>query len=302
VLPLPPPLPPSLDRLAPSPDTVLPDARPVAQPVTQVGIRPSTQPVLQSAVQPLGQPVAAIDPSYLSTPRPMSGSQLYQQRVAALRAGRLYTRLPANSFWESWINASRQPTYEEWVNLLSREAAVMARGQGSNRLTVLLGDSLSLWYPPEQLASDRFWLNQGISGDTTAGVLRRLSAFSQTRPNTIHIMLGINDLRRGASDAEVINNLRLIMQTLRQQHPQAQIFVHSILPTRLAAISNDRITHINQSLAYIAKQEQVNFLELGSYFTDEYGSLRRDLTTDGLHLSPRGYAMWQLALRSHRLA
>jgi lysophospholipase L1-like esterase len=232
----------------------------------------------------------------------MSGSQLYQQRVMALRAGRQYTRLPANSFWQTWVNATYQPTYQEWVSLLSQEAGAMARGQGSNRLTILLGDSLSLWYPPEQLPSDRFWLNQGISGDTTAGVLRRLSAFAQTRPDTIHVMLGINDLRHGATDAEVINNLRQIMRNLHRDHPQAQIFVHSILPTRLATIPSDRIQHINNSLAYIAKQEQVNYLDLSTYFTDEQGNLRLDLTTDGLHLNPRGYAMWQWALRSHNLA
>jgi lysophospholipase L1-like esterase len=294
-IPLPSPVLPSLDRFAPSPDMVLPVSQPISRPISQPVPRPISQPVLQT-------PVAAVDPISLGTPRPASGSQLYQQRIAALRAGRLYTRLPANSFQDQWINATRQPTYEEWVSLLSQEAGAMARGQGSNRLTILLGDSLSLWYPTEQLSSDRFWLNQGISGDTTTGVLRRLAAFSQTRPDTIHIMLGINDLRRGASDAEVINNLRQIMQTLRHQHPQAQIFVHSILPTRLPSISSGRIHRINHSLSYIAKQEQVNFLELGTYFSDEYGNLRRDLTTDGLHLNSRGYAMWQWALRSHNLA
>ncbi|MDX2212394.1 MAG: GDSL-type esterase/lipase family protein [Oculatellaceae cyanobacterium bins.114] len=232
----------------------------------------------------------------LSTPRPSSGSQLYRQRTIALRSGRTYTRLPANSYWESWVQATQQPTYEQWVSLLSQEAGAMARGQGSNRLTVLLGDSLYLWYPPERLASDRFWLNQGISGDTTTGVLRRLSAFAQTRPDTIHVMVGINDLRRGATDAEVINNSRQIMRQLRRNHPRAQIIIHSILPTRLAAIPSGRIHHINNTIAAIAKQEQVEYLDLLNYFADAQGNLRRDLTTDGLHLNPRGYATWQWAM------
>lgn len=256
---------------------------------------PLTTPELSDPVQ-FSDPTAATHS--LSTPRPASGSQLYRQRVVALRAGRTYTRLPANSFWESWVNATQQPTYEQWVSLLAQEAGAMARGQGANRLTVLVGDSLYLWYPPERLASDRFWLNQGISGDTTTGVLRRLSAFAHTRPDTIHVMVGINDLRRGATDTEVLNNSRQIMRQLRRNHPQAQIYIHSILPTRLAAIPSNRIHRLNTNLANIAKQEQVSYLELIGYFADAQGNLRRDLTTDGLHLNPRGYATWQWAMRN----
>lgn len=246
------------------------------------------------------RPIAAVTPyptRPINSPRPASGSQLYHQRLAALRAGTMYTRLPANSFYPAWINATRQPTHEQWLNLLAQEARVMARGQGNNRLTVVIGDSLSLWIPSEQLPMDRFWLNQGISGDTSAGVLRRLSAFSQTRPSTIHVMVGVNDLRRGASDEEVLANLRQIMRRLRQNHPQAQVFVHSVLPTRLAAIPGDRIYRINQQLAAIAQQEEVNYTDLLTTFADGNGNLRQELTTDGLHLNPLGYATWQLALQ-----
>lgn len=231
----------------------------------------------------------------LTTPRPVSGSQLYQQRWTALQAGRTYTRLPANSFQTAWVNATQQPTYEQWVNLLGQEARAMARGQGSNRLTAILGDSLSLWIPPEHLSSDRFWLNQGISGDTTTGVLRRLSALDQTRPNVIHVMVGINDLRQGRSDAEILSNLQQIMRQLRQRHPQSQIYIHSILPTRFSAIPGDRIRQINQAIASLTWQEGVSYLDVQSDFTDAQGNLRADLTTDGLHLNANGYAMWRPA-------
>jgi lysophospholipase L1-like esterase len=228
--------------------------------------------------------------------RPLTGGQLYQQRRVALRAGRVYTRLPVSSYEQFWLNATMQPTYEQWVELLTAEAGAIARGQGSNRLTVLVGDSLYLWYPQEQLAGDRFWLNQGISGDTTTGVLQRLSAFSQARPDRIRVMVGINDLRRGATDEQVLSNLRQIMRQLQHSHPTAQIFVQSILPTRLVAIPASRIAGINDRLAAIAQQEGVNFVDLQSHFADTSGDLDSSLTTDGLHLNPQGYAVWQMAL------
>ena len=229
--------------------------------------------------------------------RPQSGAQQYQQRWAALRQGKTYTRIAPDSFAEQWINATEPPTYEQWVTLLRYEARAMAAGQGNNRLSVLVGDSISQWFPVEQLSRDRFWLNQGISGDTTAGVLRRLSLFQDTRPADIHVLVGINDLRRGASNAEVLNNLSQIMQELRQTHPQARIWVYSILPTRLPALPPERIFALNQNLAAIARQQQVAYVDLQRFFAEESsGILRRDLTTDGIHLSRTGYALWQWAI------
>jgi lysophospholipase L1-like esterase len=209
-----------------------------------------------------------------------------------LQTGNNYTRLTADSFWESWSQVTYQPTYQEWVSLLAQEAAAMANGQGHNPLTVLLGDSISLWFPVEQLENNRFWLNQGISGDTTGGILRRLHLLDDTHPAEIHLMAGINDLRRGSSDAEVLTNLRQIMQELRSRHPQSQILVYSILPTRYANLPSDRIQSLNQQIAAIAQMEGVQYLDLTQYFADAEGKLRADLTTDGLHLNFHGYAMW----------
>lgn len=256
---------------------------PVLQPATYTGGNASTSSSTFIPVAPT---------------RPLTGGQLYQQRWAALQAGKTYTRLPVASFQDQWINATEQPTYRQWVSLLQQEARAMAQGQGNSRLSVIIGDSLSMWFPSEMLTTDRFWLNQGISGDTTTGVLQRLSTIKDTNPDTIHVMVGINDLRRGATDTEVVSNLRQIMRQLRYDHPNAQVIVHSILPTRLAALPTDRIRRLNYMIANAADQESVEFLNLHYAFNDEFGILRRDLTTDGIHLSLRGYESWKAVMAS----
>lgn len=232
-----------------------------------------------------------------SPQRPKSGSQLYHQRLAALKAGQIYTRLSGSSFWSSWANASEQPTYEQWKRLLENEADAIASGQGSNRLSILLGDSITQWVPTETLTHNRLWLNQGISGDTTGGILNRLSAMSPTRPDRIYLMAGINDLRRGETDATIQGNVRQILRRLRQQHPQAQTIVQSILPTQLAEITNDRIRHLNSQIQAIAQAEGAQYLDIYSKFIDFQGNLRPELTTDGLHLNYRGYQVWQGEIR-----
>jgi GDSL-like Lipase/Acylhydrolase family len=192
----------------------------------------------------LPQPeVKPLQPNWTNYIRPRSGSQQYRQRLEALRQGKTYTRLPADSFSEVWVNATQQPNYQQWVTLLHQEATALSKGQGSNRLTVILGDSISQWMPTEQLSSDRFYLNQGISGDTSAGVLNRLSALDAVRPDTIYVMVGVNDLKNGKTDAEILSNLQKIMQQLHQTHPQAQVIINSVLPTRRPTQSTNCPTH-----------------------------------------------------------
>jgi lysophospholipase L1-like esterase len=155
---------------------------------------------------------------------------------------------------------------------------------------------LSQWLPVQDLPNTQLWLNQGISGDTTTGILQRLSFFADTHPESVYLMAGINDLRRGSSDREVLANLRQIMTTLRVQHPETQIFVQSLLPNSIG-ISNTRIRNLNRQVAQIARQEGVGYLDLYSQFADENGGMIADFTTDGLHLNDRGYAVWQAVLR-----
>ncbi len=228
--------------------------------------------------------------------RPTSGGQLFQQRLAALKAGKIYTRLSVDSFASSWLQTKDQPTHQDWRWLLALEAKAIASGQGQNRLNVLLGDSLSLWFPPEYLSRQELWLNQSVSGETSSHIKQRLSLLAATRPDRIYLLAGVNDLRRGWSDERILANIREIIARLRQDHPQAQIIVQSILPTRLPAIPSSRIARLNDQIKAIATAFDSVYLDLYSTFLDDQGQLRRDLTTDGIHLSHQGYAVWQSAI------
>ncbi len=230
------------------------------------------------------------------TSRPRSGAQLYRQRQLALQAGQIYTRLPVDQFAEQWRQATGNPSYEAWVSLLRQEARAVAGGQGQNRLEVVVGDSFGLWLPPEALPRDRLWLNQSISGDTTRGILGRLTAFADTRPTRIHLLAGANDLKTGVPEAQIVQNLSQALQHLQQQHPSAEIVIYSVFPTRRADIGNDRIRSLNAQIVRLAANQGVEYRDVHTFLEDAGGALRPDLTTDGLHLNERGYALWQRVL------
>ena len=228
--------------------------------------------------------------------RPASGAQFYRQRELALQSGQLYTRLSPSQFAEEWSQAAEQPTYQDWISLLTREGQAVAAGQGSNRLEVVLGDSLGMWLPSDTLPRDRLWLNQSISGDTTAGILRRLSAFADTKPTRIHLLAGVNDLKNGVPAATIAINLQTTIRQLQQQHPQAQIVVYSVFPTRWENITNDRVEALNRHIAAVAGETAVEYRNIYNQFQDAEGSMRAELTTDGLHLNTQGYDVWRQAM------
>jgi lysophospholipase L1-like esterase len=197
--------------------------------------------------------------------------------------------------------------YQQWVMLLSQEAQVAAKTQ-PDRLYILLGDSISLWFPAELLPPQKNWLNQGISGETSAGLLRRLNLIDDTEPKAIFVMIGINDLLKGVKDETVIANQTLIVRYLKQQHPNTKIVLQSILPhsganatwegrDRLSQTPNERIRNLNTRLRAVAETEGVLFLDLYPLFADETGALHLNLSSDGLHLNRNGYQLWQTALR-----
>ncbi|MEH2403581.1 SGNH/GDSL hydrolase family protein [Nostoc sp.] len=205
------------------------------------------------------------------------------------------------------LGRRHQLTYQEWVNILEQEAKVAA-DQRTPHLSILAGDSLSLWFPPELLPEGKNWLNQGISGETSNGLLKRLKIFDRTQPELIFVMIGINDLIGGMSDGVILDNQRQIISYLRKAHPTAQIIVQSILPhgaeeaiwkgrEKLQTIANSRIRQLNQQLQSISTKKGVKYLDLYPLFTNKQGNLRREFTSDGLHLSPEGYIVWRSALQ-----
>ncbi|MEG4282200.1 SGNH/GDSL hydrolase family protein [Microcoleus sp. A006_D1] len=223
-----------------------------------------------------------------------------QPTTTATNSAKAVSDLPVAGPRHKW-------SYQQWVTQLGREAEAAAANRPP-KLSVLAGDSLSMWFPTKLLPPDRIWLNQGISGETSVGLLKRLQLFDRTVPDTVFVMIGINDLLRGASDEGILDNQRQIIRDLRWAHPKAQVVVQSILPhsgeqatwenrDRLLAIPNSRIRAINRRLQEIATSENVLYLDLQPLFADADGNLPTELSTDGLHLNDRGYLVWRSALQ-----
>ena len=233
--------------------------------------------------------------------------------TTGLSPGKTSSQTPLGAIDQLPLKKARQQlTYEQLIAILRQEANIAAVNRPQH-LTVLAGDSLSMWFPTDLLPLERNWLNQGISGDTSAGLLRRLKLFDRTQPKTIFVMIGINDFIRGVSDETILENQQQIIRYLLRVHPDSQIVMQSILPHNWEGSvhkrshkenhplgnSNSRIRRLNRQTKVIAAKEGVNYLDLHPLFTDAQGNLRPELSTDGLHLNRDGYLVWRSALQMY---
>lgn len=196
--------------------------------------------------------------------------------------------------------------YQQWVELLQTEAKA-AVAINAPRQNVLLGDSITLWYPPEMLPGRKTWLNQAISGENSGGLLNRLYVLDENDIEAFFIMVGINDMIWGGKDEDLAYNIRSIINYLQSAHPDAKIVVQSILPhggenatwegrDKLMTISPERIAAVNEKLGLVTAELGADYLNLYPLFADGEGYMRTDLTTDGLHLNQDGYMVWRTAI------
>lgn len=104
---------------------------------------------------------------------------------------------------------------------------------------LVLGDSLSAGYGLKrseaypaligEKAAASGWqihvVNAGVTGDGTAGGLRRLPRLLERHLDVLLIELGINDFFRGVPVAEIESNLQKIIDRARARYPEIQIVI-----------------------------------------------------------------------------
>ena len=103
-------------------------------------------------------------------------------------------------------------------------------------------------------------------------------------------MLGINELVWYNLD-KFIEYYGNIVDLLRETHPEAQIYIISILPVGAKAtasqemLNNDRVQMFNERIQGMCSEKQVYFVN-GFEALAVNGSLPDDASPDGVHMQP----------------
>jgi acyl-CoA thioesterase-1 len=125
-------------------------------------------------------------------------------------------------------------------------------------------------------------VNAGVSGDTTAGGLRRVDWVLRAKPDVVVVALGANDGLRGQSPAAMRDNLAAIIARLQAAGAQV-LLAGMLLPPNYGEAYTRQFAAVFPEVARQARVPLVPFL------LDGVAADPRLLQPDGLHPNAAGY-------------
>jgi len=186
---------------------------------------------------------------------------------------------------------------------------IIGDSEGKNNLLIVaLGDSLTAGYGVEESLSfpgrlqKRFKkkglphrvVNAGVSGDTTAGGLRRIHGILKQKPDIVILALGSNDGLRGFPPAEIKKNLEAIIKICLENKTMVLLAGMKIPPNYGPKYTGE----FKAIYPRLAKRYDLFFIP----FLLEGVAGKRGLNqADGIHPKAEGYAIvtelvWQALL------
>ncbi len=193
--------------------------------------------------------------------------------------------------------------------LLFLASAVMLSAADTSKTILFFGDSLTAGYGLEdnslafpgliQKRIDEHKLpyrvvNAGLSGETTAGGLRRIDWILRQPVDIFVLALGGNDGLRGLQPAVAQENLQAIIDRVRAKNPQVKIILGGMfMPPSMGEAYTKAFSEIYPALA---KKNDLGFIP---FILESVGGIPEMNQPDLIHPNARGHAViadtvWQV--------
>jgi acyl-CoA thioesterase-1 len=192
--------------------------------------------------------------------------------------------------------------------LLLLPLATAAPTPGQERVIVAFGDSLTagLGVPADQtypaLLGERLRregygyrvVNAGVSGDTTAGGLRRVDWALRLKPEIVILELGVNDALRGQSLVSVRANLDQLVRRFQAAGARVLLAGMRLPPNYGTRYAED----FHRLFGEVARARNAPHMP---FFLEGVGAVARLNQADGIHPTAEGYAVVVERLWPHLL-
>ncbi len=208
----------------------------------------------------------------------------------------LFTLLSSSSFGQN-------PFYQQKISEFGQMRPVDSTD------VVMVGDGLTEYAGDwNKLLQWRHIRNRGIAGDRIKGVASRLHSILQGKPKALFLMAGTNDILEKETLPTVLHDYIDLINLVRKTSPETKLYVQSLLPVnetfsneKLSGMTNT-IASFNVQLRHYCERHHVGYINIFKRFV-RHGTneMRRELTSDGLHLTPFGYKVWAFELKKYLL-
>lgn len=189
------------------------------------------------------------------------------------------------------INAD--PTFP-FSNEIEAFAKANEAGPPLSNATLFLGSSsIRLWNIGGSFP-DTGTINRGFGGATTADVLHYYPRLlPRTKPRSVVVYVGENDLAAGATPAQVSHDILTLLKRLRADYPKAHIAWLSLKPSPLRWALWPRMAAVNMTVAARARVTGFDYIDVGKSLLAPDGLPDASLfRQDGLHMNAEGYTRW----------
>ncbi len=173
----------------------------------------------------------------------------------------------------------------------------MHDGEANSKPVILaFGDSLTAGYmvPENESYPERLQkllkekgyshkvINAGVTGDTTAGGVRRINWLLKHKPEIVILELGANDGLRGLPIEEMRKNLSKIIESCLDSGAQVLLAGMKIPPNYGLEYTNE----FEKSFSILAKKYNLPFIP---FFLEDVAAHRELTQPDGIHPVGKGY-------------
>ena len=148
-------------------------------------------------------------------------------------------------------------------------------------------------------------INMGVSGDSTQHVLWRFEQgqLDGIKAKVAVVMIGTNNSGKNKdgtdsyTDSDILEGVTAIVNQIRARQPDTKVLLLGIFPrARTFSPQRGRLLEINQALARLDDGKYIFYLDFGSQFIENDGSISKTIMPDALHPNEAGYKIWANAM------
>ena len=137
------------------------------------------------------------------------------------------------------------------------------------------------------------------------GIYDRLHQVLPGHPKKLFLLAGVNDISHDLTVDSIVSMIRMTVERIQRESPDTRLYLQSLLPFdesfgryKKLTGKTDMVPEINAQLEILAKDHKITFINLFPLFTEKGTNvLRKELTSDGLHLNEEGYKIWVKELK-----
>lgn len=193
-------------------------------------------------------------------------------------------------------------------------------GYAKKNEVLLVGSSLMEHFPLNELAQSMgmttIMYNRGIGGYKVADLVKaKEECIFELQPRKVFINIGTNDIGDHSYVQEkLVEEYRSLLSEIKTRLPKASIYVMSYYPVnakddfglppeihegQFRTRTNEAITNANNAIEKMAGELHLPFINVSHGLEDSEGNLKKEYSTDGVHMFPNGYQIVLNNLRQY---